>query len=136
MRGVRYLLLVLVVVVGSNVVAFSEDVRYQATVGADGVQHVEILGGSYFFKPNYIIVRQNVPVELKVKKEAGMVPHDIRVKAPEAGINFKVSLDSDWKSIKFTPTKVGKYKFFCDKQLLWFKSHQDRGMHGTFEVVP
>ncbi len=110
--------------------------RFVATVGADGVQHVELTGGEYYFDPNYIVIKVNTPVELKVKKASGYVPHDLVVKAPEAGIDFKASLGKDWQVIKFTPTKVGKYEMWCDKQLLWFKSHKDRGMDGYIEVVP
>ena len=109
--------------------------RFVATVGADGVQHVEITGGSYYFDPNYIVVKVNVPVELLVKKE-GYTPHDIVVKAPEAGIDFEQSLDRTAKSIKFTPTKPGKYEMYCSKKLPFVKSHKDRGMDGMIEVVP
>ena len=45
------------------------------------------------FDPNTIVVKVNVPVEFKVKKTGGYTPHDIVVKAPEAGIDFAVSLD-------------------------------------------
>jgi plastocyanin len=110
--------------------------RFVATIGADGVQHVEVIGGEYYFDPNYIIVKVNVPVELKVRKEPYMIPHNIVVKAPEAGIDFKTDLSKDWRAITFTPTKVGKYEMICDKKLLWFKSHKDRGMDGFIEVVP
>jgi len=110
--------------------------RFVATIGADGVQHVELIGGEYYFDPNYVVVKVNTPVELKVKKAPGYVPHDITVKAPEAGIVFQADLDKDWQTIKFTPTKVGKYEMICDKKLLWFKSHKDRGMDGFIEVVP
>ncbi|MGC1455407.1 MAG: cupredoxin domain-containing protein [Nitrospirota bacterium] len=110
--------------------------RVVATVGADGVQRVEVIGGDYYFDPNYIVVKVNVPVELTVKKASGYIPHDMIVKAPEAGIDFKADLnDKKPEIIKFTPTKVGKYDMFCDKKLLWFKSHKDRGMDGTIEVV-
>jgi plastocyanin len=110
--------------------------RVVATVGADGVQRVEVTGGDYYFDPNYIVVKVNIPVELTVKKASGYVPHDMIVKAPEAGIEFKADLsDKKPELIKFTPTKVGKYDMFCDKKLLWFKSHKDRGMDGTIEVV-
>ncbi len=110
--------------------------RFVATIGSDGVQHVEVIGGEYYFDPNYIIVKVNVPVEIKVKKEPYIIPHNIVVKAPEAGIDFKTDLSKDWKAIIFTPTKVGKYEMVCDKKLLWFKSHKDRGMDGFIEVVP
>jgi plastocyanin len=109
--------------------------RFVATVGADGVQHVEITGGSYYFDPNYIVVKANIPVELSVKKD-GYVPHDIVVKAPEAGIDFEQSLDRKAKSIKFTPTKPGKYEMYCSKKLPFAKSHKDKGMDGMIEVVP
>ncbi|HTG02212.1 MAG TPA: cupredoxin domain-containing protein [Nitrospirota bacterium] len=109
--------------------------RFVATVGADGVQHVEITGGDYYFDPNYIVVKVNVPVELKIRKEKGYVPHDILVNAPDAGIAFKTDLKDDWQTVKFTPTKTGKYEMECDKKLLWFKSHKDRGMDGFIEVV-
>jgi plastocyanin len=111
--------------------------RIIATVGADGVQRVEIIGGSYYFDPNYIVVKVNIPVELVVKKAPEYTPHDIVAKAPEAGIDFKVDLnDKKPELIKFTPTKIGKYPMYCDKRLLWFESHRERGMEGTIEVVP
>jgi plastocyanin len=109
--------------------------RVVAVVDADGVQRVEVVGGGYYFDPNYIVVKVNVPVELKVRKEAGYVPHDIVVKAPEAGIDFSESLDKEAKGIKFTPTAVGKYPMYCSKKLPFVKSHRDRGMEGMIEVV-
>ena len=111
--------------------------RFVAAVGADGIQHIAITGGEYYFDPNYIIVKVNTPVELTLKKAKGYIPHDIMVKAPEAGIDFKIDLsDKDAKTVKFTPTKVGKYEMLCDQKLLWFKSHKERGMDGYIEVVP
>ncbi len=165
MKYVKFLVVALVVVLPFSFVAFGEEPKVEmkqdvnstmapaagveqhdhamgkinrvvATVGADGVQRVEVTGGDYYFDPNYIVVKVNVPVELTVKKAPGYIPHDMIVKAPEAGIDFKANLsDKKPEIIKFTPTKVGKYDMFCDKRLLWFKSHKDRGMDGTIEVV-
>jgi plastocyanin len=110
--------------------------RVVAVIGADGVQRAEVLGGEYYFDPNIIVVKVNKAVELTVKKEPGYVPHNMLVKEPEAGINFKVDLDAKKPEIvKFTPTKVGKYPMYCDKKLLFFKSHRERGMEGIIEVV-
>ncbi len=108
---------------------------YKATIDGDGVQRVEILGGGYFFKPDYIIVKVNVPVELKVRKESGIVPHNIVLHAPEAGIEFEESLSEEPKVVRFTPTKAGKYSFYCGKKLLFFASHREKGMEGTLEVI-
>jgi len=104
-----------------------------ATIDQDGVQRVEILGGSYFYDPNLVIVKVNVPVELSVRKEAGMTPHDFVIKAPEAGIEVSLSMDTKPKIVKFTPTKTGKYPFICSKKFLWI-NHKDRGMEGALEV--
>jgi plastocyanin domain-containing protein len=101
----------------------------------DGVQRVDILGGGYFFTPNRIFVKVNVPVELRVRKESSYVPHDFVMKAPEAGIDFSVSLSEEPTVVKFTPTKTGTYPFYCGKKLLFFESHREKGMEGVLEVV-
>ncbi len=107
-----------------------------APMGKDGVQRVEIVGGSYFFKPNHIVVKVNIPVELKVSKESGLVPHNIVAKSPEAGIVFDESLSKTPKIIKFTPTKAGKYPMYCSKKAPFSKTHREKGMEGVIEVVP
>lgn len=108
---------------------------YTATVDKDGVQRVSILGGGYFFDPYHIIVKVNLPVELSVRKESGMVPHNIIVKAADAGINFEEDLGTEPKIIRFTPTKTGTYPIYCGKKLLFFESHREKGMEGILEVV-
>lgn len=112
-----------------------DEIIYQSTVGGDGVQHVRIEGGSYFFKPNRVIVKMNVPVELIVSVEQGWIPHTFVIQSPEAGISIDQSLSSDAKYIRFTPTAVGKYFFYCKNKLLFFRSHREKGMVGVLEVV-
>ena len=107
---------------------------YKATIDSSGVQKVEMLAGSYFFKPNDVIVKVNVPVEITIKKESGFVPHNIVLHAPEAGIDFDVDLGTEPKVIKFTPTKTGKYPLYCSKRFL-FWTHRDKGMEGVLEVT-
>lgn len=108
---------------------------HQASVASDGVQRAEIIGGSYFFTPNRIIVKVNIPVELKIRKEQGIVPHNIVAAAPEAGIVFDTTMENEAKVIRFTPTRVGSYPFYCNKKLLFFESHREKGMNGILEVV-
>jgi len=108
---------------------------FKATVDSDGVQKVKILAGSYFFDPDYIIVKVNIPVELTISKEPGITPHGFVIKEPDAGIEIDESLSTEPKTIKFTPNKVGKYPFYCSKKLLFFKSHREQGMEGIIEVV-
>jgi plastocyanin domain-containing protein len=132
----QVLMVVLALLLASSVAsAESSKFIYRASIGKDGVQRVDITAGSYFFKPGIIIVKVNVPVKLRVRKEPGIVPHDIVLHAPEAGIDFKESLGEEAKDIRFTPTRVGNYKFYCNKKLLFFPSHREEGMEGTLEVV-
>lgn len=107
-----------------------------AKLDPDGVQRVRIEGGGYFFKPGHIVVKVNVPVEFLASRESGMVPHNLVIKAPEAGIAVDEDLSAEIKKIAFTATAVGKYPFYCSKKLLFLASHRERGMHGVLEVVP
>ena len=95
-----------------------------------------MVGGSYFFEPSRIVVKVNMPVEIKITKESGMTPHNIVVKAPEAGMDISVNIGSEPKTITFTPTKAGEYPFYCDKKLPFVKSHRERGMEGVIVVTP
>jgi plastocyanin len=108
---------------------------YHATIGSDGVQHVRIVGGDYFFKPSHVIVKVNMPVEFSVNVEKGIAPHSLVIKAPEAGISVDEDLSTDVKTIRFTASATGKYSYYCKNKLLFFKSHQERGMEGVIEVV-
>lgn len=109
--------------------------QFVASIAQDGIQRVDVVGGSYYFDPAVIVVKVNVPVELHVRKAGGAKPHSMVLKAPEAGIEFSVALGKESKTVKFTPTKVGKYPFVCSKRFLFFKSHKAHGMHGVLEVV-
>ncbi len=136
MKYKKYLFVIAAVLGALCLAAAAPEPATVVPVGKDGVQRVEIVGGSYFFKPNHIVVKVNVPVELKVSKESGLVPHDIVAKSPEAGIEFKESMSSTPKIIKFTPTKVGKYPIYCTKKAPFSKTHREKGMEGVIEVVP
>ncbi len=109
---------------------------FHATTSTDGVQRIEILGGDYFYDPDHIIVKANVPVEITIKKDSRIVPHNITIEAPEAGIEVSESLSRTPEVIRFTPTKPGKYVFYCTKKLLFFKTHREKGMEGVLEVRP
>ena len=108
--------------------------EFVATVDTDGVQRIEITAGEYFFEPQRIVVKVNVPVEIRIKKEQGLTPHRFILSAPEAGIDIKESLSAEPKTISFIPAKTGEFPFYCDQKLLFFKSHRERGMEGVLEV--
>lgn len=135
MRFRVYLPLFVVFFLVSAIHVIAQKKAYTAAVDKDGIQRVDMVGGGYFFDPDHVIVKVNIPVELKVKKEAGFTPHDIFINEPEAGIVFGESLETEPKIIKFTPKKSGKYQFYCTKKLPFLKSHKDRGMGGVIEVI-
>lgn len=112
-----------------------EEKRFVATIDKDGYQRVEMTAGEYYFDPSVVVVKVNVPVELTIKKTGGITPHNLTMKAPEAGLDLTVDLSNEPKKVSFMATKTGSYPFECSKKLLFFKSHKDRGMHGVLEVV-
>ncbi len=124
---------VLILLAGAGIA--EEKKVFKAAVDKDGIQRVNIQAGSYYFDPNYIILKVNVPVEITIKKEAEIIPHDFVINAPEAGMDVKEPLSSEPREIKFTPTKAGRYPFYCDKKVLFFGSHREKGMEGTIEVI-
>lgn len=112
-----------------------QEKRATAAIGQDGVQRIEVLAGGYYYDPNTIVVKVNVPVELIVRRTKGGFGHNIVLNEPDAGIDFTQGLGTDPVAIKFTPTKVGKYMFVCSHKVPFSKSHKERGMYGYLEVV-
>ena len=51
----RWLFAIATILIAFYTTLSSEAAVTTATIGKDGVQKVEIIGGSYFFKPNHII---------------------------------------------------------------------------------
>jgi plastocyanin domain-containing protein len=135
MNHKRFLFVIAAVLIAFCTTVCADEAGTIIPIDRDGVQKVEIRGGSYFFKPNHIVVKVNIPVELMISRESGITPHDIVAKSPEAGIEFQESLSSTPKTIKFTPTKVGKYPFYCSKKAPFSESHREKGMEGVIEVV-
>jgi len=105
-------------------------------ISPDGVQRAEVIVDSYSYSPDHLIVKVDVPVELTFHSKTWLTPHNFLLKAPEEGLNINKEIPAGKTvTIKFTPTRIGKFKFYCDKKLLFFKSHEDRGMKGILEVT-
>lgn len=123
-----------------GVVAFAEDQSgspqpVTPVVSADGVQRVTITLDSYSFAPSHLIVEAGKPVELTLNSVTTVTPHNFALKEPAAGIDLDQTVwGGKTAVVRFTPTKPGTYVFYCDKQLLFLKSHRDRGMEGKLEV--
>ncbi|KWE84598.1 hypothetical protein [Burkholderia territorii] len=121
-------------VAGAGLVRADGDAPVRVPVDADGVQRVAIVGGSYFFRPNHVIVRAQVPVELTVSAESGVVPHSFEIDAPQAGIAVHTELGATPRTFRFTPTAPGRFAYYCTHRLLFLRSHRERGMEGVLDV--
>lgn len=101
----------------------------------DGIQKAQIIVDTYSYTPNHLVVVVNRPVELILKSVAWVVPHNFIIKVPEVGLDINQEVPAGQSiTIRFTPNKEGRFKFLCDKKLLFFKSHQEKGMEGILEV--
>jgi uncharacterized cupredoxin-like copper-binding protein len=99
-------------------------------------QVIEVTLGSYYIKPEKITVKRDQPVTLNLTNEASLLPHNLVIKAPEAGIDIAVDVSAGkTASVSFTPTKSGSYEMICSKEPPFVKSHKEKGMHGILEVV-
>ena len=101
----------------------------------DGVQRISITVDSYSYTPNHLQVEVGKPVELILNSVTMITPHNFVVKEPAAGLMIDGDVPAGkTEIIRFTPTQRGLFTFYCDKKLLFFKSHRDKGMEGLLDV--
>ena len=106
-----------------------------ATIDADGVQRATLILDSYSYSPSHLIVEVNRPVELTLTNESSFAPHNIVIVDPASGLVIHHDVSSGKPSVvRFTPTRVGTFPFFCDKKAPFMASHRAKGMEGALEV--
>ena len=107
----------------------------EVPLGADGVQRATVEADSYSFTPSHLIVRAGQPVELTVKSLTTFVPHNVVIDDPRSGLTIREEVPAGESiTVKFTPAVPGSFALYCDKKLLFFKSHREKGMEGILEV--
>ena len=85
--------------------------------------------------PDRITVQTGQTVQLELTNTDSLTPHNFTLKAEEAGLNVDVDVSAGkTEVVDITPLAPGRYKFYCNKKLLFMKSHRDRGMEGTLVV--
>lgn len=104
-----------------------------ATADADGVQHIRIIGGSYFFRPAQIVARANQPLEITLSVEPGLIPHRFVLEGPDGQRLADMPLDTQAQVLRLT-LPAGSYAFYCPNRLLLFPSHRQHGMAGVLQV--
>jgi len=115
-------------------IARSGGAQELASMDRDGVQRVRLVAGDYFFRPNRIVLKANVPAEITVSAEPGSVPRDIVVSAPQAGMTIDAPLPDAPRTIRFTSTAPGTYAYYCSNRLPFFNSHRERSIEGVIEL--
>lgn len=104
-------------------------------VDSDGVQRVTIVVDSYSYAPSHLQVEVGKPVELILHSVTIITPHNFVLKEAAAGLMLDLDVPTGKGTVvRFTPTQRGLFKFYCDKKLLFFKSHRDKGMEGLLDV--
>ena len=104
-------------------------------VDSDGVQRATIVVDSYSYAPRHLQVEVGKPVELILNSVTIITPHNFVLKEPGAGLMLEQDVPTGKGTIvRFTPTQRGLFTFYCDKKLLFFKSHRDKGMEGLLDV--
>lgn len=128
-----------IVLAGLAAAAIALALQAGVAAGEDGSdeepQVVSVELDSYGYTPKNIIVKVNRPVLLRARSKSRLLPHNLIVDAPEAGIDVDIDLKRGGKGeALFTPTKTGTYVMYCDKKPPVGRSHRERGMEGTLVV--
>lgn len=101
----------------------------------DGVQRAIVVMESYEFRPNQFIVERSKPVELTLRNESFLVPHNFVLTTPSGNRLIEVSVSSgETTTVRFTLTESGLYPFYCDEEFLFFPNHREEGMEGHILV--
>ena len=130
--GVRTCLLVLLPIITC---AAAEPFAFEVPLDPDGIQRAVVEADSYEFSPRHLVVRAGKPVELTIKSVTVLVPHNFLIDDPKSGLAIKEEVSAGQTvKITFTPTVPGSFAIYCDKKLLFFKSHREKGMEGVLEV--
>lgn len=101
----------------------------------DGIQRGTLILDSYRYEPNHLVVGAGAPVELVLTSVTLLIPHNFVLRDLDAGLNVSEEVGAgDTATVRFLPSKPGLYTFYCDKKLLFFPSHREKGMEGLLEV--
>ncbi len=101
----------------------------------DGIQRATLILDSYSYTPRHVIVQAGKPVELLLTSITTITPHNFVLKNDAEGLSIERDVSAGRTvTVQFTVKKPGLYPFYCDKKLLFFPSHQEKGMEGVLEV--
>ena len=101
----------------------------------EGTQRATIIMESYTFTPNKFVVERGKPVELILRNESFLIPHNFLLDAPSGDRLVEVSVSAgESATVQFTLAEPGEYPFYCDEEFLFFPNHREEGMEGRITV--
>jgi plastocyanin len=104
---------------------------------APATRIIPVKVGDYRFTPDTIRVQAGETVRLELTNTDSLTPHNFTLKAEATGLNVDTDISAGKTAVvDITPLAPGSYKFYCNKKLIFMKSHRDRGMEGTLVVAP
>ncbi len=113
----------------------SDPFAVHVPVGADGVQRATVEADSYSYTPSHLVVKAGVPAELTFKSLTFLVPHNVVLDDLRLGVSIREEVPAgETVTVRFTPMVTGSFSIYCDKKLLFFKSHREKGMEAVLEV--
>ena len=103
-----------------------------ATLTPENVQEIHVRVESFYFEPSRIHVTVGVPVRMILTSGTFIIPHNFTLYVPDAGLEIDQDIGhGKTRIVRFTPTKEGEYRFYCDKG-----GHAGKGMVGVLVVEP
>ncbi len=121
-------------------VVAQEDIVISPTIqtpSADSaaIQVVSVKMESYAYTPKDIFVQVGVPVKLNLSNDSFLVPHNFLLDDPQGNRLIDADISSgDTQALALIFEQPGEYRFYCDKQLLFFPTHREQGMEGRMIV--
>ena len=104
---------------------------------APATRIIPVKMGDYRFNPDTIRVQAGQTIQLELTNTDSLTPHNFTLKAEAAGLDVDTDVSAGkTEVVNITPLAPGSYKFYCNKKLIFMKSHRDRGMEGTLVVAP
>lgn len=105
--------------------AMQYDVEDEDEDEMEGVEVVEVQGGSFYFEPNEIEVEKGDTVKLTFKAMDGM--HDFVV--DELAVKTPVIKSGETYEVEFVASQEGEFEFYCS-----VGEHRAKGMVGKLIV--
>ena len=92
--------------------------------------------GDYRFKPAEIQLDAGKPAVLRLVNTDRMVPHNFTLEAGDGIDPIDVDVAAgETVEVELEPLSAGRYTFYCDKKMVFMKSHRAKGMEGSLIVT-